>query len=836
MNRSSTTHLLALTILAASNAVWMGGCPCETNPAHVVSTDPPDGAVGVAPNAAIRITFDRAALPASLDGSIAPDIAFTDTWSDGDTVLTVTPTNALAPNTTYMVTITSCDFADGCYLLTPHIFTFTTADPDANGQTGTWRPAGFGAAGNFIGVWFDPSQAGVVYAASDVAGVLRSTDDGATWELRSVGLGNLEVSSFAIDPFDVNTLYAGTGAFATSSTAGIYVSRDAGLTWEHLSSTAAHGITFRRFRTVDALAADPSQPGVIIGGSRSNGIWRTTDSGASWTRVYAPPQTSTAPPSIEGSYLVPDDPTSPPFPAPVSSVAFDPANPGTVYAGLLGAGVVKSTNGGVTWQQVNNGLPSEATTEYIAVGPNGVLYAALGFAGVYRSNDGAATWQAVNGSVPLVDGDGMGWRTSVAVHPTNADIAFMSIATNGAEVIWQTTDGGATWVTLIDQNVTYDTVNDPTRVWSAGSAATWQVKIDPHNASRLLAVSFWTIQRSEDGGANWTDSIVGAQNTCATSIYADTDHAPGTPDTLYATFMDAGLMRSTNQGQTWTPVAPSGPAQYETYGGHFWRFASARVGNTRYHYTTCDLWPPVSASQVLRSADGVNWTAVFQTPRQTGSFMSGMMGLAVDPTAPATVYAAQDGGQVFKTTDSGDTWVATGGQPGGNSFTYALTVDAAGRVFAGTLLDGLWRSTDGGGTWQRVLPELGTVMQCVAAGQSIYAAGGDANLHRSNDGGEMWETLTAYVPDITGDGVSVQGWGVAVDPADANHILFTRQDAWHPADAGPGIVESFDGGLTWDVGNQGLGLLSVHSIAFGSDGTLYAATSCGGVWRRPPTE
>ena len=79
-----------------------------------------------------------------------------------------------------------------------------------------WQPAGFDGAGNFNLVEFDPGVPGVVYAASDVAGVLRSADNGQTWENRSKGLGNLEVDSLAVDPFDSNRLYAAVGAFASS--------------------------------------------------------------------------------------------------------------------------------------------------------------------------------------------------------------------------------------------------------------------------------------------------------------------------------------------------------------------------------------------------------------------------------------------------------------------------------------------------------------------------------------------------------------------------------------------------------------------------------------------
>jgi photosystem II stability/assembly factor-like uncharacterized protein len=115
-----------------------------------------------------------------------------------------------------------------------------------------WKPAGFGGAGNFLGVYFYSNQPGVVYATSDMAGVFRSTDYGDHWQMRTIGLVNYEVSSFAVDPFDSDTLYAGVGAFAFSNKAGIYVSHDAGLSWAQLPATAANGITFRKYRTADA--------------------------------------------------------------------------------------------------------------------------------------------------------------------------------------------------------------------------------------------------------------------------------------------------------------------------------------------------------------------------------------------------------------------------------------------------------------------------------------------------------------------------------------------------------------------------------------------------------
>src|SRR5512142_861933 len=94
------------------------------------------------------------------------------------------------------LTISVCNFS---VPLTPRPAAPAGAQ-SAGPRAATWYPAGFGGAGNFDGIFFDPGQPGVVYAASDVSGVFRSVDAGEHWEMRSVGLGNFEVSSFAVDP------------------------------------------------------------------------------------------------------------------------------------------------------------------------------------------------------------------------------------------------------------------------------------------------------------------------------------------------------------------------------------------------------------------------------------------------------------------------------------------------------------------------------------------------------------------------------------------------------------------------------------------------------------
>jgi photosystem II stability/assembly factor-like uncharacterized protein len=703
-----------------------------------------------------------------------------------------------------------------------------------------WEPAGFGGAGNFLGVYFDPNQPGVVYATSNVAGVFRSTDYGDHWQMRSIGLGNYEISSFAVDPFDSDTLYAGVGAVAFSNNAGMYVSHDAGLTWAQLPATAANSITFRKYRTADAIAPDPAQSGTLISGSRENGIWRTTDGGASWRQVVAAP-TSNAPLFDDGT--IEDDRLPDPHPTPISVVAFDPANPTVVYAGLDGAGILKSIQGGVadSWQSINNGLPDEAMVKDLGVGSDNVLYAAVGMSGVFKSADGGNSWQAANGALPEL-GEAA-WVSSIAVHPIESNTAYLTLATYDYPNVWKTTDGGATWTPAGE--VTYDPVNNPTETWATNPTLSWQVALEPHDPDRVFYVSFWDIYRSDDGGEHWSTKIVGAQNTCVTDLVLDGDGA------LFATHMDAGLLKSTDGGATWTAVLPNTETGFNpAMTGHFWNFAIAQVAETTYYYVTSDPWTPVveeqkdlpvfgnpvGYGQVLRSNDGLTWTSVFTSTQSAGWMGGGMLGLAVDPNQSSTLYITQDGGQVFKSTDNGDTWAPTDGQPDDNSFTYALAVDDSGRLFAGTLLGGLWRSTDGGMSWENVLPDLGSVFHLLAVPGAIYASGDDGNLYRSVDGGDTWERLTDSPSVDDGDGVGNMGRVIAVDPSDANRILFSRTDTWHNADAGSGLVESRDGGKTWTPLNAGLPHRSVSALAVASDGTVFAGTWCGGIWRLPTTD
>ena len=700
-----------------------------------------------------------------------------------------------------------------------------------------WQASGFGGAGAFVTLHFDTQQPGVIYATSDVAGVFRSSDQGEHWEMRSLGLGNYEVSSFAIDPFDSHTLYAGVGAFANSHHAGLYISHDEGLTWQPLGNSRVQQIDFRVQRTINAIAPNPQHQGVIVSGSRSKGIWRSTDGGTTWVQVMPTPTTD-LPPFNSGAGAGVVDKEGENYPAPVMVVRFDPTQADLVYAALYGIGVFKSNEGGAqgTWQAVNNGLPAKPALHDLIVAVDGALYLAAGPEGIFKSNNQGASWQTINGSgngaIPLQD-----FRVlSLAADPTNSSRLYFTQerVDNPSRLhpaVWRSNDGGANWAP-ISANVATDPIHSPPDLWWFDPISSWRVTVDPLQPNRLFFL-LGGIYRSEDGGAQWRNQIVGAQDTCVTDLLVDFDPTGG-PDQIYATHLDAGLLLSSDEGESWQMVMPSSVAQRTDFAGHYWRMAIVRNGSEKHFFVTVAPWLHPH-HQVLHSTDGVNWQALFTASVPDGDRGLGQLNLAVDPSHPGIVYIAPDGGAVQKSSDFGQSWAPTAAQPNATRFE-DLAVDSGGRLFAATFFEGLWRSQDGGASWQQVLTERSLVRHLTTADNTIYAAAEDGNLYRSSDGGDSWQALTDFPFNNDSDGGSTEAVAVAVDPTDGNHLALSRYDSWHSADQGDGVYESVDGGASWQPINEGLRYPRVNALAFGRNGTLFAGTTCGGLWRLSQTE
>lgn len=255
----------------------------------------------------------------------------------------------------------------------------------------------------------DSSTAGVAYAAGYPYGaaIAKTTDGGTTWTPAITGLTpSMGAESLAIDPTAPSTVYAGFESFN-----GIFKSANAGQSWT-LSASATDS-------AYHAIVVDPSNPSTVHAAG-DHGFWRTTDAGATWIE--------TTPTEYEATALV-----------------LHPSAPTTLYGAAFG--VLKSVDGGDTWNPSGDGLGSIQVIS-LAVAPDdpNVLLAGTAGGPIFRSADGAVSWTPTSGVPPNTA------AVSIAFDPSNTAVVYAGIVddigflTQGtAAGVLRSTDGGLTW-------------------------------------------------------------------------------------------------------------------------------------------------------------------------------------------------------------------------------------------------------------------------------------------------------------------------------------------------------------------------------------------------------
>ncbi|MCP3960309.1 MAG: hypothetical protein GY719_20900 [bacterium] len=369
---------------------------------------------------------------------------------------------------------------------------------------GTWNDTGSGPTGGYNGTLvIDPQTPTTLYLGHFANGVLKSIDGGATWNALSDGIVAARVDSLAIDPQTPTTLYAGIVG------GGVFKSTDGGAAWNAINEGLDNLL-------IAALAVDPLTPDTLYAGTAGGGVFKSTDGGGQWN------------PANEGLLGL--------F---VYSLAVDPRDPDILYAGTIvgsfGVRVFRSVDGGASWEAANAGLPESMLVVTLAVDPHTptILYAG-GRAGLFKSTDRGTTWsQSNNGLTELPDDATV---TALAIDPQNPNTVYAGLPGGlGLGGVYRSDDGGDSWTSLNNdplfdfsdvQTLAIDPLT-PTTLYAGGFGD------QEFGGGEGL-------YRSTDGGATWTTLVDGLLPRAVSGLVID----PTTPSTLYAGTRGGGVFEN----------------------------------------------------------------------------------------------------------------------------------------------------------------------------------------------------------------------------------------------------------------------------------------------------
>ena len=592
-------------------------------------------------------------------------------------------------------------------------------------------------------------------------------------------------------------------------------------------------------RTVGAVGV-PQQPNVFYIGVNNGGVWKTTDYGHTWFPIFD------------------DQPTGS-----IGDVAVAPSNPNVIYVASgegiqrpdlsVGDGIYKSTDAGKTW--INTGLKDGQQISGVAIDANNenrVFAAVLGHPyganterGIYRTVDGGRTWERV-----LYKDENTG-AIQVTIDPKNSNIIYADLWAgrqgpwengewNGAESgLYKSTDGGTTWNQLTkglpsakqglgrigfciaptNTNRLYATVdageyggiyksddagdswmliNKDEKLWGRGDDFA-EVKADPLNADIVYTAGV-VVWKSVDGAKTWS----GFRGAPGGDDYHRIWINPHNPDIILLA-ADQGAIITVNGGLTFSSWYNQPTAQF-------------------YHVSTDNAFPynvyggQQESGSVGIASRGNDGAITFREWHPVGGEEYGYV--AADPKNTDIVYA----GKISKYNKrTGQTQNISPEAVKSGKYRFVRTapilfspIDSATLYFAGNVI---FKTKDGGNTWQTISPDLTRESWDIPASVGIYtneqmkkmprrgvvytiapsfkdintiwAGTDDGYIQLTHDGGKTWKNVTP--PQVT-------SWS-KISLMEASHTdvntAYAAVNRIRCDDMHPHIYKTTNSGTTW---------------------------------------
>lgn len=542
--------------------------------------------------------------------------------------------------------------------------------PFTHTNTGSWS-SGQGRV-NIVHV--DPSNPSVIYLGAPAGGIWKSTNNGTNWTPLTDDLPQIGVSGIAVDYSDSNTIYIATGDkdAGDSYCVGVYKSTDGGLTWNPTGTMGGSNPS----RAGDIIIHPTNNQ--ILWCATSNGIYKTTNAGISWTQVQA------------GDFSQ-------------GNIRLKPGDPTKVYASSENS-FFRSVDTGSTFTAVTVSTIATTSRIIIDVTPaNSNLVYALSvntsntLNGIYKSTNEGVSFSRAFGTPDILESNQAWYDLALAVSPTNADEIY-----TGCLNVWKSTTGGSTFSKL--------------NSWSNPTGPSY-THADIHylgfHGNKLFAGTDGGIYVSENNGTNFTDLTAGVQISQFYKIAV----AKQTSANMVGGLQDNG--GHAYSGSQWknyygadgmdTAINPTNPNQY---------YGFIQNGNSL--YISNSAGNAISSSVSSPGGANGNWVTPL-IANNSGELFSGFAGLykltgsawvqqnvdglgtgnldeiAVDPSNDDIMYVA-NGVKLYKSTNRGVNFTNVFNSVNGNitfievhstdsNIVYLVTEGASGKVL---------KSTDGG--------------------------------------------------------------------------------------------------------------------------------------------
>ncbi len=683
-----------------------------------------------------------------------------------------------------------------------------------------------GGGGFIVNIIFNPKQKDLIYAQTDMGGAYRWNPSTSTWTqlLNWVSTDNWNwtgVESIATDPVNPNNLYIAAGTYTNSwapTNGAILRSTDQGNTFQITQMPFKMGGNMPGRGMSERLAVDPNQDSILYFGARSgHGLWKSTDSGATWSQVTNFPDSGPYVENASDSNNYQNDPDG------IAWVTFDPASgtsgspTKTIYVGVAenGSGkpnIFRSTDAGATWAAIPGeptctGAPNATVTcsdgATWTAGSNGsgagigylphqgkldsqgtlyVTYADWdgpytgGHGAVYKYVPSTNTWTNITPPASVIPGGsqffGFGGLGVDMLHPGTIVVAG-NIVWWPDGMMWRTTNGGTTWSSIWNYSsypsrtnlFSLDVTNAPWLNFGNTNPVApvpavklgWMMEglnIDPFNSDRMMYGTGATLYATTNLTAWDSGGTVNIKSTAVGIEEASVLDLVSPPSGTPHLFSIMGDVGGFRHDNL--DAAPAAMYSIPYAGTYNWiDFAESNPNFMVRVGTGNPSANPSYHGAAFTYDGGSSWFSSNNDP--VAGQGAGTVAAAAD--ASRVVWAGTNA-PVSYSTDNGNSWVSSTNIPQG-SLVASDRVNA--KKFYGYGQGKFWISTDGGATFTAStatgLPSSATNLKALFGHEGdVWVAAGSSGLFHTTDSGTTFTKLASVATaDVIGFGMAAPG-------------------------------------------------------------------------------